>query len=66
MNQRIMAPAAAVIGLAATAMSGAAISLLLTAPTQVGATVSRGDVMPFLEEVLAVIAGVFWSVLQYL
>jgi hypothetical protein len=66
MTQRILTPAAAVIGLAATAMAGAAISLLLTAPTDVGAAVSRGDVIPFLESVLTVIADVVWGVLQYL
>jgi hypothetical protein len=66
MTQRILTPAAAVIGLAATAMAGAALSLLLTAPADVGAAVSHGDVMPFLEAVLTVIADVVWGVLKYL
>jgi hypothetical protein len=66
MSERILAPAALVIT-TATAMSGAVITLLLSAPaTDPAAGFAGGDVLPFLREVLAVIADSFWALIQYL
>ena len=66
MNERILAPAALVIT-TATAMSGAVITLLLSAPaTNPPTGFAGGDVLPFLREVLAVIADSFWALIQYL
>ena len=67
MIEKIVAPAAAVIGTAAAAMAGATIALILTLPTGRAVASTGSDVvLPFLEAGLRMLADAFWSVLQYL
>ena len=66
MMQRIVAPAAAVIGTAAAAMAAATITLLLTIPAGKPLPVASGTVLPFFEAMLSVIADAFLTLLTYL
>jgi len=67
MIEKIVAPAAAVIGTAAAAMAGATIALMLTIPTGRAVPTAGGEVvLPFLEAALRMLADAFWATLQYL
>ena len=66
MMQRIVAPAAAVIGTAAAAMAGATIALLLAIPSGKPLPAARGAVLPFVQAMLSVIADVVLALLRYL
>jgi hypothetical protein len=67
MIEKIVAPAAAVIGTAAAAMAGATIALILTIPTGRAVASTGSDVVfPFLEAALRMLGDAFWSVLQNL
>jgi hypothetical protein len=67
MIEKIVAPAAAVIGTVAAAMAGATIALMLTIPTGRAVAPTGGDVvLPFLEAAVKMLADAFWTMLQYL
>ena len=67
MIEKIVAPAAAVVGTAAVAMAGATIALMLTIPTGRAVPTAGGEVvLPFLEAALRMLADAFWATLQYL
>ena len=66
MMQRIVAPAAAVVGTVAAVMAGATITLLLAVPSHKPVTAASGAVLPFFQAMLSILADAFLALLRYL
>ena len=67
MTERVVAPAAAAVAIAASALAGMALSLILTVPTgRVPEVATEGGLLPLVQSLLAMMWDALWTALERL